>query len=256
MKSVWLIAKKDFRAGFSTPKTGAVIFFMLVMGAVFFALFLENYRQAQMGQGQFPGGGQAPPVQEIVKGLVYNLQFFLLLIVPAITMGSFAEEFKTQSIRFLQTAPLRSVEIVLGKFLSCWLTLGLAVLLCGAFTLFLVIYGDPEIPATLVAYGGLLLYIAYQVSFGLWVSTLTSQQMMAFMFTMLGLFGFFILNFVAPMLAGTGALGDVLTYIAPMARFENLLNGLITVEDVGYFIVMTVGFLFFANVSYDSRRWR
>lgn len=255
MTSIWLIAKKDFKSGFSTPKTGAVLFFMLLMSAIFFALYLQTYNQAQMGGGQF-GGGQAPPLQEMVRGMIYNLQFFLLLIIPAITMGTFSEEFKTQSVRFLQTAPIRSLEIVLGKFLSCWFTLALAVVLCAFYTLILAIYGDPEIPTTLVAYGGLLLFIAYQVSFGIWVSSLTSQQIMAFLFTMLGLFGFFILNFVAPQLSGGGVLGDVLQYMAPISHFENFLNGLVTVEDVGYFLVMTFGFLFFANVSYDSRRWR
>ena len=228
---------------------------MLVLSAVFFALFLESFRNAQ--QGQFPGGGgQAPPLQDMIRGLAYNLQFFFILIVPAITMGVFAEEFKTQSIRFLQTAPIRSVQIILGKFLSCWMTLVLAVVLCSAYAVFLGVYGDLEIPATLLAYGGLVLYLAYQIAFGLWVSSLTSQQITAFLFTMLGLFGFFVLNFVAPQLAGSGTLGDVLKYLAPMAHFENLINGLITVEDVTYFVVMTVAFLFFANVSYDSRRWR
>ena len=57
-----------------------------------------------------------------------------MMVVPAITMGSFAEEMKTQTIRFLQTAPVSSLSIVFGKFLSSFLTLLFAIVLCSVFS--------------------------------------------------------------------------------------------------------------------------
>ena len=205
-----------------------------------------------MGMGQAP----PPPLQEFIKGLVYNLQFLFMMVVPAITMGSFAEEMKTQTIRFLQTAPVSSLSIVFGKFLSSFLTLLFAIVLCSVFPLFFLIFGNGEFGTTLVSYLGLMLLMGFQVSFGVWLSSLTSQQLIAFLFTILGLLTFFILDFVVPKIVGQGMVADVLSYLAPLSHFDNFLNGLITVEDVSYFIIMTVGFLFFAHVSYDSKRWR
>ena len=251
----WLIAKRDFKSGFSTPRTGALIFFLIGMSALFFATFIQTF-VAQSSQMMGMGGGSPPPLQELVKGLIYNLQFLFILVLPAVTMGAFSEELKTQTIRILQTAPVTSFSIVFGKFLARFLTVVFAIALCSVYPIYFMIYGNPEIPATLVAYFGLILLVSYQVAFGVWVSTLTSQQFIAFLFTMLGIFTFFVLDFVAPKIAGTGVLSDVLQYLAPLGHFDNFLNGLITVEDVSYFLVMTLGFLFFAYVSYDSKRWR
>ncbi|MCY4381106.1 MAG: ABC transporter permease subunit [Proteobacteria bacterium] len=257
MLASWLIAAKDFKSGFSTPRTGALIFFLLGISAIFFATFVQSFvaasAQNPMGMG---GGGNTPPIQELIKGLIYNLQFLLVLILPAVTMGAFADELKTQTIRFLQTAPISSWSVVFGKYLSRFFTLLFAVLLCSVFPLYFVIYGNPEPMATLVGYLGLMLLISYQVAFGIWVSSLTSQQFLAFLFTMLGIFTFFILDFVAPKIAGSGVLSNVLQYLAPLSHFESFLNGVISVEDVSYFVLMTICFLFFANVSYDSKRWR
>lgn len=255
MNTSLLIAKRDFKSGFSTPKTGVLIFFLLGINALFFASFMKAYLaqpNPMMGMGQPP----PPPIQEFVKGLIYNLQFLFMMVIPAVTMGAFSEEIKTQTIRFLQTAPVTSLSIVLGKFFSRFITMCVAILLCSAFPAFFLIFGNGELPTTLVSYLGLALLASFQVAFGVWVSSLTSQQFIAFLFTILGLFTFFILDFVAPKLVGQGLMGDMLAYLAPLTHFDNFLNGLITVEDVTYFLIMTVGFLFLAHVSYDSRRWR
>ncbi|MCY4443639.1 MAG: ABC transporter permease subunit [Proteobacteria bacterium] len=252
----FLIAKRDFKSGFSTPKTGAIIFFVVALISIFFALFIQSYQQQA---NPMLGGGapQTPPIQHLIRSLVFNFYFILLLIIPAVTMGTFSDEIKSQSIRFLQTAPISTASIVLGKFLSRWVTVLLAVLLCAVQPIFLAVYGNPEVPAMLSAYLGLVLVISFQVAFGVWVSSLTSEQFIAFIFTMLGLFSFLMLDFIGDTLAGSsGYVKDVLEYLAPMNHFENLTNGLITLGDVTYFLVMTFGFLFFANVSFDSRRWR
>ena len=252
-----LIAKRDFKSGFSTPRTGVLIFFLLGINAMFFASFIKTYltpaNPMMMGGGGTP---PPPPIQEFVKGLIYNLQFLFMMIVPAVTMGTFAEEIKTRTIRFLQTAPVSSLAVVMGKFGARFATLLAAILLCSVFPAFFLIFGNGEVPVTVVSYLGLTLLVAFQVSFGVWVSSLTSQQFIAFLFTILGLFTFFILDFITPKLVGAGIVSNILTYLAPLTHFDNFLNGLITVEDVAYFLIVTVGFLFLAQVSYDSRRWR
>lgn len=252
-----LIAKRDFKSGFSTPRTGVLIFFLLGINAMFFASFLKAYL-AQPSPMMGMGGGPPPPppIQEFVKGLIYNLQFLFMMVVPAVTMGAFAEEFKTKTVRFLQTAPVSSLAVVLGKFLARFTTLLVAILLCAVFPAFFLIFGNGEFPTTVASYFGLALLMAFQVAFGVWVSSLTSQQFIAFLFTILGLFTFFILDFITPKLVEAGVVSNVLTYLAPLTHFDNFLNGLITVEGVAYFLVITIGFLFLAQVSYDSRRWR
>ena len=85
---------------------------------------------------------------------------------------------------------------------------------------------------------------------------MTTNQFMAFLFTMFGLFLLLILNWIAPNLAGGGTLESVLKYIASTDHLDVFFRGTLAVSDVTYFICFIAVFLFFTNVVLDSQRWR
>lgn len=250
----WAIALRDFRSFFASPKGLAIFFFFLAFMGFFFHIFVGRF--VAMQQEAMMRGGQVPPLENLLTALFHNLHFILLLIVPAVTMASFAEENKNHSIRLLHTAPIRPLHIVLGKFLATSLMMSLVLLASLVFPLFTVGYGNPDLGVILSAYLGLFLLICSQLSLGIWISSMTKNQFLAFLFTMFGLFLLLILNWLAPNLSGGGLAGGVLEYLASAEHLERLMKGTITFRDIFYFICFTSLFLFFTNVVLDSQRWR
>jgi len=254
MNLVFLIAGREFKAGMSTPRMSAVVFFFLLFMGWFFSNFIETFVNLQQRAPMM--GGQAPTMEQLLRAMFYNLHFILILIVPAVTMGVFSEEKRNQSYRLLQTAPISSLKVVLGKFLAVAAMMTIVLFLSGVFPAFLMAYGNPDVGVVVGSYVGLFLLICAQLAFGVWVSSLTQNQFLAFLITMLGLFLMMILDFLAPTIAGGGPLEEVLKYFATSRHLDVFFKGVLSVSDISYFVILIVGFLFFTNVSLDSQRWR
>src|SRR5688572_7139371 len=114
MSAVVAIAGRDLKSFFTSSKGWAIFFFFLLFMGSFFYSFVNHFLELQRNAPMM--GGQAPSIEQLLKALFYNLHFILILVVPAVTMSSFAEEKRNQSLRLLQTAPITPTEIVLGKF--------------------------------------------------------------------------------------------------------------------------------------------
>jgi ABC-2 type transport system permease protein len=254
MNSVFTIAARDFKAFFSSPKAFAIFWFFLIFMGVFFKNFIQMYMQMQQQAPMM--GGQAPTIEQLLRALFYNLHFILLLIVPAVTMSSFSEEKKSQSLRLLMTAPCSSTDIVLGKFLAALGMLGLVLLASFVYPYFTISHGNPDVAIIFTSYLGIFLLMASQISFGLWVSSLTNNQFMAFLFTMFGLFLLLILNWMAGSLGGGGIFESILKYLASSDHVDAFFKGTLSIKHTVYFICFTAMFLFFTNVTLDSQRWR
>lgn len=255
MSAVMTIAKRDIKSFFATPKGSAIFFFFLVFMGFFFQNFVTSFMEMQQRAGQM--GGQAPTLEQLLRALFYNLHFILILVIPAVTMSTFSEERRNQSIRLLQTSPVTASQIVMGKFAAAAGLMALVMLASAVYPLFTVMYGTPDRGIIWTSYLGVFLLMCSQLAFGLWVSSLTSNQFMAFLFTMFGLFLLLILNWIAPNISSAGGLtGSVVKYIASTDHLDVFFKGMLTVSDVAYFVCFTAMFLFFTNVVLDSQRWR
>jgi ABC-2 type transport system permease protein len=254
MSGILAIAKRDLKAYFASPKAPAIFWFFLLFMGFFFnnfvSMFMRMANQAPMM------GGQAPTVEQLLKALFYNQNFIFLLIIPAVTMASFSEERRNQSLRLLLTAPCTSLEIVLGKFISATSLMLIVLIASAVYPLYTVFYGNPDKMIILTSYLGLTLLVMSQIAFGLWISSLTSNQFLAFVFTMFGLFLLLILNWMAPNIGGGGLFESVLKYIANTEHLEPFFKGTLSVSHTTYFLIFTGLFLFFTNVTLDSQRWR
>ncbi len=254
MVSIWHIAMRDIRAFFNSPRAGAIFWFFLIFVGYFFQYFINLY--LQMVERAPMTGGQAPQLEELMRALFQNCNFILLLIIPAITMATFSEEKKNQTLRLLQTSPVTSWQIVLGKFLASMGLMFLVLFASCVYPMFLVKYGTIDVGPLVTGYLGLFLLMAAQIAFGVWISSMTQNQFMAFLLTMLGLFFLMILNVATPNIASGGGLEEAFKYIAYGGHLESFYKGLITVKDTVYFILFISLFLFFTNVVLDSQRWR
>lgn len=254
MNSIFTIAQRDFLAYYQSIKGGIVFWFFLIFMGFFFYSFVYTFMELQKQAMSF--GGETPRLSQLTTAVFQNLHFILLLVVPAITMASFSEDKRNQVDRLLQTAPVTVMQIVLGKFLACVGVLTLVLLASSVYPLFTVVYGNPDLGPILTSYLGMFLLLCSQVALGIWVSSMTSNQFVAFLFTMFGLFLLLILNWIAPNITSTGWMEQIVKYLASTTHLDNFFKGLITIQDIVYFLAFSSLFLFFTQMSLDSKRWR
>lgn len=253
MGAVLTIARRDLAAYFNSMKGSVIFWFFLIFMGFFFQSFIFTFVELQQRAPMM--GGEAPTLEQLLTAIFNNLHFILLLVVPAVTMATFSEERKTHVLRLLQTAPISATQIVLGKFVACAGLMALVLLASSIYPFFTKMYGNPDIGPILTSYLGIFLLMCSQIAFGLWVSSMTANQFIAFVFTMFGLFLLLILNWIAPNIASGGAEG-VIKYLASTTHLDVFFKGMLSVADVTYFILFTILFLFFTNVVLDSQRWR
>lgn len=254
MSAIWTIATKDLKNFVSSPKGATVFFFFLFFLGLFFNYYIGVFVQGQMQAAQ--AGGNGPTLEMLMRALFSNIHFILFLTIPAVTMATFAGERRTQSIRLLLNAPISSNQIVIGKFLAMALFMAIVLIASCAYPMFTTVYGNPDKGVLISAYIGVFLLMLSQVSFGMWVSSIMSNQFLAFMFTILGLFLFLIVGWLVDNQLATGSMQSALKYLASTEHLDTFLKGTITVQSITYFIALTATFLYLTILSIESLRWR
>ena len=254
MTAILALAGRDFRANMFSLRGASIMFFFLIILGAFFQSFVYTF--VEMSSSAPSMGASPPNLDQLVQATCHNLNFILLMALPAVTMASFSEERKTKSLRLLQTAPIGAFEIVMGKFFACFMVL--SVVLVGSFVYmgFIAAYGKPDFGLMASSYLGLFLLVASHVAFGIFVSSMTSHQFLAFIFTLGGLFFMLILNWIAPNIASDTGVQGFVKYLASTTHLDPFFKGVISVGDVSYFLLMTVLFLFLSAQVIDSQRWR
>ena len=185
-------------------------------------------------------------------GAFFNLTpLVLLFLIPAVTMRSLAEEVKNGTIELLLTKPLSNWQLVLGKFWANWLLV--LITLTPTLLYYFTVYelgnpaGNIDSGAVVGSYVGLALLSAVFVAVGLWASSLTDNQIVAFV---LGVFVGFLLYMGIGALAKLdflSALAYPLSWISLDQQYADLGRGLIDSRNVIYFLSLTALFLWFTQ---------
>lgn len=189
----------------------------------------------------------------------FNLApLILLVLIPSITMRSFAEEKRTGTIELLYTRPLSDLKILLAKYLS-GVTLVIIALL-PTLTFYYVMHelGDPvgviDDGATITSYIGLILLGASFVAIGIFCSTITNNQIVAFI---LAMFVCWFLYSGLSLLGSYATLAGLDTYIKYAAidyHYESIKKGVLIFSDVFYFLSVIFFFLFASHIVLTSLR--
>jgi ABC-2 type transport system permease protein len=190
----------------------------------------------------------------VVAPLLNNLSVILVILVPVITMRSFAEEKRSGTYELLMTSPITVTEIVLGKFLGAFAFVCLMILLTGVYPLILVLYGNPEVGVMLSGFLGLLLLATAFVSVGLLTSSFTENQIIAAVSCLVALLLLYVISWPADT-AGE-SVGALLRYLSLTEHFGELVKGVIDTRDLMYFGSIIVLALFLTQRSVESLRWR
>src|SRR5882762_2226806 len=182
MRNILAIVERELRAYFSSPIAYVVLTIFVFLSGIFFRSILAQVMQmGLMSQMQAQQLGPRPMDMPgmISRGFFSTMSVILLFIMPMLTMGLFSEEKKRGTIELLLTSPVTDLQVVLGKFFA-----GAAffmILLASTWIpeAVLYVYGSPASGPILTAYFGMLLYGLTIIAIGLFLSTLTENQIIA-----------------------------------------------------------------------------
>lgn len=186
--------------------------------------------------------------------LFLDLRLVASILLPLITMRLFAEERKLGTIELLWTYPVRDAEIVAGKFLAAWLFFLAMVALTLVGPSLLYAYHPFAIAPLATAYLGLLLLGTALIACGLFISSLTENQVVSAMVTYGIVMFFWFLTWNEE--AVDESLLRFLLGLSLFDRFHNFSRGVIDTRDLVFFSLFTAFFLFLTWHALGARRWR
>jgi ABC-2 type transport system permease protein len=255
MRNAMAIAQKELRAYFASPIAYIVIGFFALLFGWFYVGILDWFVRQGMQMGQFGMGPQNMNVnQQMIRPLLLNMTVVFLFLLPLITMRTYAEEKRSGTIELLLTSPLTDAQIVVGKFLGAMglYTAMLALTLVHFGLLF--VFGHPDWKPIATAYLGLLLFGGCFISIGLFVSSLTKNQIIAGAAT----FGVFLLLWVIDWIGQSlGPTGEsILKYLSMTDHLDDFVKGVIDTKHLVYYLSFIAFGLFLTLRSVDTERWR
>jgi len=228
MRQVAQIFKKEFRSYFVSPIAYIVIsIFLLVTGWFFFATFFMID-------------------QATLRSFFTLLPYIFSFIVPAITMRLFSEELNVGSYEVLLTMPVTFIDIVLGKFLAAVLFIGAMLIPTLSYPICISFLGQLDWGPVAGGYLGALMLGAAYSAIGLFASSLTRNQIIAFIIGVTVCFGLTLVDkllFIIPT-----SLVDYFQYVGADFHFQNIAKGVIDTRDILYFLSVSFIGLYCANL--------
>jgi ABC-2 type transport system permease protein len=183
------------------------------------------------------------------------LPWMFLFFVPAVSMRLWAEERKLGTAELLLTLPVRDEEIILGKFLAGLTLVTLTVVLEFPLLLLTAYLGDVD-PGPVVGgvLGAVFLGGAY-LAIGLFLSSVTDNQIVAFILGVVVSFGLFIVGENLVLITAPTSLAPLMHSLGLGAHFESMGRGVIDSRDVVYYLSVIVFFLYLNRLAVRERRW-
>ena len=182
--------------------------------------------------------------------------FLFFFSVPILSMRILAEERKQKTDQFLLTAPVRVWDIVLGKFYALATLLLIPVAIISIYPLVLSAFGEISFAETYLALGAFFLYGLACIAIGEFVSSITESQMIAAIVSFGFLFVGYVMNAICNMISSTGNwLTKILSVFDMSGRFDELMDGSLSLSSCVYFLSIILLFLVFTEQSIQKRRY-
>ena len=236
LRNIGTIAGKELYSLFVSPIAYIAIFVFLVVCNLFYIGTVVRGQQAD------------------ISVVFQDMAIVMIFTAPAITMRMLAEEQRAGTMELLLTSPITETELVLGKWLAA-MVLFLVMVVCTApYPLFLLKFATPDMGPILGGYLGIVLLVGMFMAIGLIMSSLTQNQIVAWMLS----FGILLILWLLQILSqvGTGGAAVVVQYLAFSPHFDGFTSGTIQLKDLVYYLSLTLIALFLTVRSIETRRWR
>ncbi len=239
MKELMTIFKREFAAYFNVAIAYIFIVVFIMVNA---GLYMTSYFLAQVAD---------------MRGFFGLLPLTMIIFIPAITMRLWAEDRKSGTLALLQSFPMKSNHLVLGKFFAAYLFFLVSLAATLVIPIMVAFTGDPDFGPIVGGYIGAALLGAFFLSIGLFISGLFKDQIVAFILAMVACFGFYMIgtDYIATFLdSWIGGLGSFFKdSLGVSSHFASIERGVIDIRDILYFISFTVIFLLLNGYTVEGR---
>ena len=237
MKSIF---KKEFNSFFASPVAYLVIGVFLLVNGLFLWVLKDNFNILNAGFAD-------------LNSFFYIAPWLFLFLIPAITMKSFADEFNTGTLEILKTKPLTDWQIVLGKYTASLFLVIVALLPTLTYVYSIYALGNPvgnlDIGSIIGSYFGMLFLASGYCAIGLFTSTLSKNQIVAFILSVfISFFMFYGFDAIANLL---GSSDFYVRQFGFNEHFKSISRGVIDTRDIIYFLSVTFFFLFVTKKQLD-----
>ena len=243
-KSLFTLLKKELKDHFSSPLVYLLgSLFSLIVGWFFFNYLVLSKNPTSLTL-----------IEGVVKPLLGNIHFLFIFIIPLITMGTFAEERKQNTLPLLLRSPMGPLDLILGKFSASMVVVIFLLLLTAICPLMIYLSGAEGMGVVYTGYLGLIGCSLCYVSLGIFSSSLTDNQIVAAILS----FSLLIVVILLGLMANASSnvlVGQIFQYFSTPAHFEGLIRGAIKSFSLIYFLSFTIFFLFLTHLSIERQDW-
>jgi len=250
---IWTLWKKELDSYFSSPLAYVLIgLFSLITGVFFFNLLVTYTDGIQSLPPQM--AQQISFVEEVVLRLFANINFLFLIFIPLITMKLFSEEKRLETMDLYWMSPIREWQVFSAKFLAAVSLVISMLLVTGVFPLIIWGVGIRDFSLLSSAYLAVLLNAFCYISLGLFCSSISSNQIIAALLSVLGIMFLWMITWGGH-LNSNYVMAEIFTYIGITSHFERILRGLIGTQDIIYYLSFVFIFGFLTMKSLSRRNW-
>ena len=246
MQNAWIIARRELGSIFVQPIAYVFIAAMTFITGLIFAGQLSVVAQGFQG-------ASTPTVADFMG----TFTFLGVFAIPAITMRLVSEERQSGTVELLMTMPVTDGQVILGKFFAALLLYAATVAITLIYPFVLLRFGNPDVGPMISSYLLVLLWGASLIAIGIFTSTISTNQINAFMFSFAIILVFYLLSFLSNTASFLPVqVSTVMRELSLVSHQDNFFNGVLTAKDVLYYVLVTGSFLFAAARFFESRRWR
>ncbi|KKQ61592.1 MAG: putative ABC transporter, permease protein [Parcubacteria group bacterium GW2011_GWE2_38_18] len=237
-KIVYALFKKEFQNYYNSPIAYIFIGIFLIVGNWLFfnTFFMVN--------------------QVSLRNYFDLLPWLFLFLTPAITMRLWAEEKKSGTIELLLTLPVTDWQVVLAKFFGALLFVASALLLTLSLPITVSYLGNLDWGPVIGGYLGAMFMAGAYISLGLFISSLTKNQIIAFILALTGSFIFFIIGADFVLNSAPQFVAPIMKFLGLGSHFFNIAKGIIDTKDIVYYLSFIFIFLWLNTKVIETRSWK
>jgi ABC-2 type transport system permease protein len=241
MTGFWTVCKRELKGYFATPV--AYVFLIIFLFFAGYFPFKERFFEAR---------------QADLRLFFQWLPILFVFMVPSTTMRLWSEERRSGSIELLFSLPITTSQAVLGKFVSAWLFLGIALLLTFPMPITVFYLGNPDPGPIITGYLGGFLMAGSYLAIGCFFSALTKNQVISFILAVVACAVIFSVGLPTTLDYLSGflpkAILGAIENLSFQTHYESMQKGIVAFKDISYFILMIVGWVWACCIILEERK--